>query len=406
MNTPDANQVLRGATIAFTGRLVTLSRADAHARVAAAGGVVVASVTRRTSHLVVGMGGWPLLRDGAVGQKLLRAEQLNSRGANIQILSERRLREAIGLDPDERIEKTLSAERICELLEIDPPTLARWEQLSLVQSDAGKYDFQDVVALREIIRLVGRGVRPETIAASLHQLARIIPGAQRPLAQLRIVAEHNAELLAEIDGALVDPDGQLRLNFDASAGAGAVDPGPAASDPRERAWPRPLIAPIRAPARAESARTFFDRGVAAEEEDDLDEAAAHYRRAVELDAGYAEAWFNLGAVLREAGQLAEALAAYERAVACDGRMAEAWYNLADAREQSGHVKGAIEALCHAIEARPDYADAHFNLAHCYETAGERKSAAAEWRAYLRLDPSGPWAELARQRLTLLESRSG
>ena len=37
-------------------------------------------VSRKTSLLVVGMGGWPLLPDGGVGIKLKPAEELRQRG--------------------------------------------------------------------------------------------------------------------------------------------------------------------------------------------------------------------------------------------------------------------------------------------------------------------------------------
>ncbi|MCA9244608.1 MAG: tetratricopeptide repeat protein [Phycisphaerales bacterium] len=392
---------LKGAAVALTGRLITIERRKAYSLIESAGGRITPGVTRRTSHLVVGMGGWPLLRDGAVGQKLLRAEQLNARGAHIQILSERRFREWLGLDRDERTEKSLPAERICELLDIDNAALARWEQLSLVSSSDGKFDFQDVVALREIIKLVGAGVRPEVIAKSLHDLARILPGTRRPLAQLRIVAEQGAELLADVEGALVDRSGQMRLDFGAGLGGGDMD------DQSTRAMQARSIVPAAAHVcEVDSPRAWFDRGVGAEEDGEIESAVDYYTRAVGMDEAYAEAWFNLGAALRELGRVPEAVGAYEKAVEADPAMAEAWYNLADAREQVGRLHGAIEALLRAIGARSDYADAHFNLAHCYEAVGQRQLAAEEWREYVRLDPSGAWADLARRRLVLLEARSG
>ncbi len=45
-----------------------------------------------------------------------------------------------------------------------------------------------------------------------------------------------------------------------------------------------------------------------------------------------------------------------------------------------------------------YADAHLNLALLYEKLGLRRRAREHWRRYAQLDPSGPWADVARQRL--------
>ena len=52
----------------------------------------------------------------------------------------------------------------------------------------------------------------------------------------------------------------------------------------------------------------------------------------------------------------------------------------------------------ALDADPMYADAHVSLALVYEKIGLRRKARSYWRRYLQLEPSGTWAEIARQRL--------
>ncbi|MGB8901912.1 MAG: BRCT domain-containing protein [Methylocella sp.] len=51
-------------TVAFTGRLASMRRADAFALVRTHGGKPREGVTKRTDVLIVGEFGWPLLDDG------------------------------------------------------------------------------------------------------------------------------------------------------------------------------------------------------------------------------------------------------------------------------------------------------------------------------------------------------
>jgi tetratricopeptide (TPR) repeat protein len=259
--------------------------------------------------------------------------------------------------------------------------------LGLVRSSDGQFDFQDLVSLRTIAELVTGGVRPETIARSLHGLASVAPDAARPLAQLRIVQGHGGALLAELGGALIDPRGQMLLRFDAPE---SHQPQPAE---------RPLLT-LRAGERdwPDTAEGWLQRGAELESQDRFDEAAAAYRAALALRDPFPEAHFNLGNVHREAGRASDASAAYRKAVEQDFSLAQAWYNLADLEEEAGRLGAAAEALRSALASSPGFADAHFNLAHVYERLGRRRDAARHWSEYLRVDHDGPWADQARVRL--------
>jgi hypothetical protein len=79
---------LGGASFLFTGKMATMPRKDAEARVKAAGGTVASSVTKKLHYLVIGDEGSPLYSGGRKGDKQLKAEQLNAAGANIRIVSE------------------------------------------------------------------------------------------------------------------------------------------------------------------------------------------------------------------------------------------------------------------------------------------------------------------------------
>jgi predicted TPR repeat methyltransferase len=65
------------------------------------------------------------------------------------------------------------------------------------------------------------------------------------------------------------------------------------------------------------------------------------------------------------------------------------------------VKDAADHYHRALQLNPAFADAHFNLALLAERSGEPLKAVSHWKTYLKLDPSGQWAEIARRQLERL-----
>src|SRR6516162_7463104 len=78
---------LQGQTVAFTGKLASMSRAQAAELVGAYGGQWAPSVTRHTSLLVVGQEGWPLAKDGRLSSKLRKARQLQQ-SQRLEVITE------------------------------------------------------------------------------------------------------------------------------------------------------------------------------------------------------------------------------------------------------------------------------------------------------------------------------
>ena len=84
------SSALKGS-VAFTGRLACMSRAEAFEVVLQHGGTPSQAVTKRTNLLIVGELGWPLLDDGRPSNELARANSYS-----IPVVSERRFLEWIG----------------------------------------------------------------------------------------------------------------------------------------------------------------------------------------------------------------------------------------------------------------------------------------------------------------------
>src|SRR5512143_4281186 len=100
---------LRGS-VAFTGRLACMTRAEAFEVVRQHGGAPSQAVTKRTSLLIVGELGWPLLDDGRPSNKLSRATAYG-----IPVASERRFLEWIGMAVPDSDQKTYSTHQIAAL---------------------------------------------------------------------------------------------------------------------------------------------------------------------------------------------------------------------------------------------------------------------------------------------------
>ncbi|MGB6871118.1 MAG: tetratricopeptide repeat protein, partial [Acidobacteriaceae bacterium] len=73
----------------------------------------------------------------------------------------------------------------------------------------------------------------------------------------------------------------------------------------------------------------------------------------------------------------------------------AFFDLGNALDELQRLPEAVEAYKSAIRLAPTYADAHYNLALAYERSNERRRALRHWRAYVKLDPVGPWSNHAR-----------
>ena len=80
----------------FTGKMATMDRKSAQARVKALGGETPSQVVKTLDYLVVGDDGSPLFGGGRKGSKQIKAEKYNEAGGTIEIIAEREFVEMIG----------------------------------------------------------------------------------------------------------------------------------------------------------------------------------------------------------------------------------------------------------------------------------------------------------------------
>lgn len=131
----------------------------------------------------------------------------------------------------------------------------------------------------------------------------------------------------------------------ARGGAAASVPAPAAP----QAAPAPPAVPV-----GDRMAALMRAGVDAAQSGELDQAAAAFRKAVEVDPTDAEAWDSLGVVLVRAGDEAR----------------------------------GVEAFRRALRAVPGHPETHRNLAVVLDRQGRGAEAARHYRAFLARSPAG------------------
>jgi tetratricopeptide (TPR) repeat protein len=259
-----------------------------------------------------------------------------------------------------------------------------WTRLRLVQPRArwGErfFDFSDLVALETVKRLAGRNVPARRILRAVTILQSELGSRQMQLSTLR-VSTNGRQVVVYPPKTAARPfeplTGQFVLDFETPEAAKKVHA-----------------------MASRSAEEWFEFGMLCDSDtESLDQAAQAYRKAVEAAPEWVEARINLGTTMYQLGQMEEARKHFLLAVEFDPQNALAEFNLGCVLEQVGKTEEAIAHLSRAVKLAPSLADGHLNLALAYEKKGQIQNALQHLSLYVRYEPSGPWAEFARSRIT-------
>lgn len=138
----------------------------------------------------------------------------------------------------------------------------------------------------------------------------------------------------------------------------------------------------------------------------LDEAAAEFQRALELDARDEYANLNLGNLARSASDFEGAIKYYRRQIAIKADDAEPHGGMAIAMLALGRDEEAAPEIKRAIELAP--ADYRFlvQLAHFYVTRRKAALARPLIEQALKIEPRYGWALLTKANVDMLEGRYG
>jgi tetratricopeptide (TPR) repeat protein len=132
------------------------------------------------------------------------------------------------------------------------------------------------------------------------------------------------------------------------------------------------------------------------DEQNMETAAAAYRKALIIDPDLVPAIVNLANIHYARDELIEAQALYERAIGLEADCFEAHFNLGNILHDLGRFDRALLCYRDAVALNPAYPDAHFYLAVTLEKTGHSPEARPHWKAYTELAPDGEWVELAKE----------
>ncbi len=269
---------------------------------------------------------------------------------------------------------------VLRILHISPRQLSGWQRAGLV-AVGESFTFFDLLQLKKVRDLREQKVRPAVIRESLRAMQEAVSGMENPLLEAgafrvgsRVAFRHEGKALDPING-------QFVMDFE--------ETGNVVFEERS----------VRSIASPSTAAEFFNRGVALEDDPASHEQAIEtYHKVLQLDANFAPAHINLGTLHYNAQDYEKAEFHYRKAIECDSRYALAYFDLGNVLDETGRIPEAIQAYKTALQLAPTYADAHYNIALAYERTRETRRALIHWRAYSKLDVSGPWSIHAKNQI--------
>ncbi len=281
---------------------------------------------------------------------------------------------------------------LLRILRVTARQLASWEKAGLVAA-AESYSFFDLLQIKKVRDLCARKVRPAVIRQSLDAMLKQVAGMENPLLEAGAYSAGHRRVAFRHNGKLVEPiAGQFMFDF----------------SPRERVVTSPKTAPPPKPELVvASAAELFARGITLEEDPGAQlEAIDTYQKVLEMEPDHAAAHINLGTLYYNRQDYAQAEKHYRCAIQIDSRYSLAYFDLGNVLDETGRVTEAIQTYKTALQLAPTYADAHYNLALAYEKIKEPRHALKHWRAYVKLDSSGPWAIHARNQIQRILQADG
>ena len=279
---------------------------------------------------------------------------------------------------------------LLRILRLTARQLAGWEKAELVAA-AESYSFFDLLQIKKIRDLCAHKVRPAVIRRSLDAMQKQAAGMENPLLEAgtfsaghRVAFRHQGRLVEPIAG---------QFMFDFSAPDNVVS-----STATPFAKPGPIPADVAG---------LFAQGIALEEDPNTQtQAITAYQRVLDLDPDHAAAHINLGTLHYNRQDYTLSEKHYRAAIEIDPRYALAYFDLGNVLDETGRVAEAIQAYNTALQLAPTYGDAHYNVALAYEKVREPRKALKHWRAYVKLDTTGPWAVHARNQIQRILQADG
>jgi tetratricopeptide (TPR) repeat protein len=372
-----------------------VSKREAQKIVRDLGGLPIAKCDATLDIIVIGADELPLGDD----EGLLDDEIRHAAGeGRLEIISESQLWQKLGLVEGEQFVRRLyTPAMLAELLDVSVATIRCWHRRGLIVPAREVhrlpyFDFQEVATARHLAQLLAAGASPKAIEKKLAQLSRYIPEIERPLAQLSVIVQ-GKQILLRLGEGLIEPGGQLRIDFDAleepdssAAQSGLVSTISLAdhlAEQSEFSSPEEMVC---------AATKYEDAG-------QLEAAVQMYRAALTAGGPRPELCFQLAELLYRLEDLSAARERYFMAIELDEDFVEARANLGCVLAETGELDLAVAAFQGTLAHHSDFPDVHYHLARTFDELGRDAEAHVHWQEFLRLAPDSPWADEAHARLS-------
>lgn len=325
----------------------------------------------------------------------------------VAAICESELWRRIGLVDDCQVRRLYTPAMLAELIGVPSAAIRHWRRIGALREvrcvrRLPYFDFEEVAVAKRLGQLHAAGCSLRTIDRRLDQLARLLPGVERPIADPRIVVEQRRILLRRGEE-LAEPHGQRLLPFGESVDSATSSPGG-----RQRPNVLQFIgetpeAPVDRQSSLSLAEQLEQEALDWLDVGDYRRAAESYRTILLANGPSADLLFSLADVLYRSGDLTAARERFYAVLELDEQYVEARANLGCVLAELGELPLAVAAFEGALERHPDFADVHFHLAGTLDRLQQPAESAFHYRAFLALAPESPWAVAARDRLLDLDA---
>jgi tetratricopeptide (TPR) repeat protein len=138
---------------------------------------------------------------------------------------------------------------------------------------------------------------------------------------------------------------------------------------------------------------------------DVEEAAAQFLRALEINPADGDAHYNIGIIAYQQGRVEDAIAQYRQALELDPTLVEAADNLGSTLLQQGRTDEAIAGFRQAIQINPMLSKPHDDLGNALLRQGHLDEALGQYREALRINPSNAQAHASLADALLQQGRT-
>jgi tetratricopeptide (TPR) repeat protein len=283
---------------------------------------------------------------------------------------------------------------VLRLLKIDNRQLRSWERQQLVP-ELTHYRFSDLLILKRIARLRAEKAAPRLIKEAQHAAGKWLKDFPQSDRDVQVYKD-GRHVRIQIGNQKLEPaSGQLLFDFEKE------EINKLLQLPASQRNNAAIADKLR---RKLEADYWFERGLELERTGaPVTEVIEAYGKAAELDPHSAGALVNLGTVFFNGHAWADAERYYQKALEVDPNYALAHFNLGNLYDEQNDSVSALHHYHEALRIHPHYADVHYNLALLYQSLRDLMKAVRHWRAYLKLDGTSAWAQIARRELAKLEA---